>query len=227
MFLEVIASTVEDALKIEKYGGNRVELVSALSEGGLTPSYGLIKAVVSSVKIPVNVMVRPHSKSFVYTNKEIELMKEDILMIKKLGANGVVFGTLDEKNNICEESLNKLLEASGDLEVTFHRAVDEIYNPVDGIRILKRYPKIKNLLTSGGKGNIFDNIAVIKEMIKNSGQIDVLIGGGLNLNNIEIISKSTGAKQCHFGTAVRNDSSPILDIDEKRLEELSNLVRSI
>lgn len=223
MLLEVIASTVLDALRIEGFGGNRIELVSALKEGGLTPSYGLIKAVINSVKIPVNVMVRPHSNSFVYTDREIELMKEDILMIKRLGANGVVFGALDEKNNICEKSLVKLLEASDGLEVTFHRAIDELINPVEGIKVLRKYP-IKNLLTSGGEGKIIDNISVIKNMIKESGNIEVLIGGGLTLTNIEAIANSTGVKQCHFGTAVRIDSSPHMDIDEKKLNHLSNIV---
>lgn len=223
MLLEVIASTVLDALRIEGFGGNRIELVSALKEGGLTPSYGLIKAVINSVKIPVNVMVRPHSNSFVYTDREIELMKEDILMIKRLGANGVVFGALDEKNNICEKSLVKLLEASDGLEVTFHRAIDELINPVEGIKVLRKYP-IKNLLTSGGEGKIIDNISVIKNMIKESGNIEVLIGGGLTLTNIEAIANSTGVKQCHFGTAVRIDSSPNMDIDEKKLNHLSNIV---
>jgi copper homeostasis protein len=55
--LEIIATTVEDAKRIEASGANRIELVSALTEGGLTPSYGLIKKVVESVTIPVNVMI--------------------------------------------------------------------------------------------------------------------------------------------------------------------------
>ena len=80
--IEVIATTIEDAIRIEKSGCNRIELVSALTEGGLTPSYALIKNVVKSVNIPVNVMIRPHAKSFNYTYKEIQLMKEDILAAK-------------------------------------------------------------------------------------------------------------------------------------------------
>ncbi len=69
MYIEFIATTIEDALIIEESGADRIELVSSLAEGGLTPSHALIEAVVNSVKIPVNVMVRPHSQSFCYTQK--------------------------------------------------------------------------------------------------------------------------------------------------------------
>jgi len=100
--IEIIAATPEDARRIEACGADRIELVSALSEGGLTPSYAIIEITVKSVTIPVNVMIRPHSKSFVYTREEIEIMKEDIHVAKELGANGVVIGALDEKRKIHE-----------------------------------------------------------------------------------------------------------------------------
>ncbi|RXD24785.1 copper homeostasis protein CutC, partial [Acinetobacter baumannii] len=70
---------------IEECGADRIELVSALTEGGLTPSYAIIESVVKSVKIPVNVMVRHHAKSFNYSNEEVDLMIRDIEIIKSLG----------------------------------------------------------------------------------------------------------------------------------------------
>nr|SUY20301.1 copper homeostasis protein [Clostridioides difficile] len=68
--LEIIGMSVEDAKIIEDVVADRIELVSALTEGGLTPSFGLIESVVNSVKIPVNVMIRHHAKSL-YTVKKI------------------------------------------------------------------------------------------------------------------------------------------------------------
>lgn len=41
--LEVIATCLEDVKRIEKAGGNRIELISSYTEGGLTPSYAFIK----------------------------------------------------------------------------------------------------------------------------------------------------------------------------------------
>lgn len=222
--LEIIATTVEDAKRIEASGANRIELVSALTEGGLTPSYGLIKKVVESVKIPVNVMIRPHAKSFIYTNDELNIMKEDILIAKHLKSNGVVFGVLDKNNTICENSLYKLLEICEDMDVTFHRAIDELADPVKGIKMLAKYSQINTVLTSGGKEDIMDNLPTIKKMIANAGAMRVLVGGGLNLKNIEQIITETTAPEYHFGTAIRENNSYFGEINEEKLASLVKIV---
>jgi copper homeostasis protein len=222
--IEIIATTVEDAKRIEASGANRIELISALTEGGLTPSYGLIKKVIESVRIPVNVMIRPHAKSFVYTNDELNVMKEDILIAKDLKANGVVLGVLDKNNSICEDSLTKLLEVCGAMEVTFHRAIDELADPVKGVTVLAKYSQIKRVLTSGGKGDILDNLPKIKQMIANAGSLRVLVGGGLNLKNIEQIITETRAPEYHFGTAIRENTSSFGEINAEKLASLVTIV---
>ena len=223
--IEIIATTVEDAKRIEASGANRIELVSALTEGGLTPSYGLIKKVIESVRIPVNVMIRPHAKSFVYTDDELNIMKEDILIAKDLKANGVVLGVLDKDNRICENSLAKLLAVCGDLEVTFHRAIDELADPAHGITVLAKYSQIKRVLTSGGKGDILDNLPIIKQMIANAGALRVLVGGGLKLENIKQVITETRAPEYHFGTAIREDISPFGKINPEKLASLVTIVK--
>ena len=222
--IEIIGTTIEDAKRIEESGADRIELVSALSEGGLTPSYSLIKRVVQSVKIPVNVMIRPHSKSFIYTQEEIELMVEDIIIAKELNVNGVVFGVLNNHNEICIPSLEKLLKACDGIDVTFHKAIDELVDPVKGIEVLAAYGQIKNVLTSGGKGNILKNIPVIKSMVEKSKHIDVLVGGGLDFQNIKEVMKNTKAPEYHFGTAIRNDKSTDGEINIDRLRSLINTI---
>ena len=223
--IEIIAVTLEDVKRIEEGGADRVELVSSLSEGGLTPSYSLIKRAVQSANIPVNVMIRPHSKSFIYTKEEIEIMVEDIMIAKQLKANGVVFGVLNENNEICISSLEKLLKACGGIDVTFHKAIDELDDQVKGIEVLAAYSQIKNVLTSGGKGNILNNILVIKDMVEKSKHINVIVGGGLNFENIKDIIEVGKAPQYHFGTAVRNDKSVFGEINTDRLKLLINIVK--
>jgi copper homeostasis protein len=218
--IEIIATTLDDAKTIEACGTDRIELVSALSEGGLTPSYALIKRAVQSVNIPVNVMVRPHAKSFVYTDEELQLMIEDIFIAKELGANGVVFGVLNKQNEICIPSLEKLLKVCEGIDVTFHRAIDELSDPAAGIEILSEYKQITNVLTSGGKGNIVHNISVIKTMVEKSKHVNIMAGGGLDFHNIKEIMENTKAPQYHLGTAVRYNKSAIGDIDEDKLRML-------
>ncbi|UWD49021.1 copper homeostasis protein CutC [Clostridioides difficile] len=221
--LEIIGMTVEDAKIIEDCGADRIELVSALTEGGLTPSFGLIESVVNSVKIPVNVMIRPHAKSFVYSKEDINIMLKDINIVKEIGANGVVFGMLDKNNNIDEENLNFLLQYCDNLAVTFHRAIDES-NTIESVNILKDYDRITNILTSGGKGSIRGNIEIIKDMMLNSDNIKILLGGGLNFNNIVEIKEVTKANNFHFGTAVRIDKNPFKDIDRQKLKQLVDII---
>lgn len=223
--IELIAATIDDAKKIEAHGGDRIELVSALSDGGLTPSYGLIKQVVESVTIPVNVIIRPHSKSFVYSNDEIELMMQDIKISKELGANGVVIGTLNQQNQVCQMSLERLLEASEGMEVTFHRAIDELDNPVEGVRILSRYKEIDRILTSGGKGKLSSNTETLRNMVIESGHIKILVGGGLNFENVSQVMKETEAPEYHFGTAVREGNSPFGDVSEELMIKLFKLLK--
>jgi copper homeostasis protein len=223
--IEIIGTTIEDVKRIEEGGADRIELVSALSEGGLTPSYSLIKRAVRSVNIPINVMIRPHSKSFIYTEEEIQLMVEDIIIAKELNVNGVVFGVLNKQNEICIPTLEKLLKVCEGIDVTFHKAIDELSDQVKGIETLARYGQITNVLTSGGKGDILKNIPVIKNMIEKSKHINVIVGGGLDFKNIKEVLRNTKAPQYHFGTAIRNDKSIFGDINTESLRLLINIIR--
>lgn len=223
--LEIIGMSVEDAITIEKCGADRIELVSALTEGGLTPSFGLIDAVIKSVNIPVNVMIRHHARSFIYSDEDIKIMLKDIEKVKELGANGIVVGMLDEKNNINEEQLRVIIEASKGLDITFHRAIDDT-DVVKSIGVLNKYNEITNILTSGGKGTILENIEDINNMKIKSNNINLLLGGGLNFDNIEQIKKLTNNKDFHFGTAVRIDKNPFGEIDKEKLIKLVKIIKN-
>ena len=218
--LEIIALTLEDARRIEAGGGQRIELISAYGEGGLTPSYGLIESVCRNVKIPINIMIRPHSNNFIYTGEEIEIMMQDIKTAKKLGANGVVFGVLTPENTIDVMKLQKLLTVCAGLEVTFHRAIDET-DVVASIEILSHYPQITTVLTSGGiKNHIEQNAEVIRAAISRKKHLDILLGAGLTLNNVESVKEKTMARSFHFGSAVRTGR----EIDMKKVKKLSQIL---
>lgn len=223
--LEIIATTVEDARRAQAGGADRIELISAMSEGGLTPSYGMIEAVVRNAGIPVNVMIRPHAKSFHYAPEELAVMKRDIAAARRLKANGVVFGALDAAGErVDEAALRDLLSACAGLDVTFHRAIDDI-DPVEGMRVLAKYPPITNVLTSGGKGAPEKNAAVLKAMIEHAAHIKVMVGGGLTRENILGVMKAVGAPQYHLGTSVRDDRGAFGEIHAARLAEMAALIK--
>lgn len=113
MLLEVIATTVSDAVLAERYGADRIELITGIREGGLTPSLGLIEAVREKISLPVRVMVRPHARSFVYDAADTETMLRDIRHIAGVGGLSLVMGMLRPDRTIDEELLNRLLEQAG------------------------------------------------------------------------------------------------------------------
>ena len=123
MLLEIIATCVDDAITAEQNGADRLELITAITEGGLTPGIGLVEEVVKAVRIPVHVMVRPHSRSFVYNASDIATMVAEVKAIRKAGAAGVVLGMLTPEGKIDEAALAQMLEWTGDMQVTFHRAL--------------------------------------------------------------------------------------------------------
>lgn len=225
MLIEFIAVTVEDAKFIEKSGADRIELVSGLTEGGITPSYGLIEKVVNSVSIPVNVMVRPHSQSFCYSEDDIAIMKNDIRVIRSLGANGVVLGMLDGDGNVDFQQLEELLTEIGTMEVTFHRAIDSSNNIVQNAEKLNQYQEIKTILTSGGHGDWptrLDTLRKLKEICK---ETDILIGSGLSKDNIREVHKQVGTNCYHFGTAVRIDHSILKSVSLEKAVEIVHTLK--
>ena len=133
MIKEVCVESFSEALAAEKRGADRIELCDNLYLGGTTPSYGTIKMAMEKLTIPAFPIIRPRGGNFHYSKEEIEIMKEDIKVCKSLGAKGVVLGVLTADNKVDFETLKELVDLASPMEVTFHKAVDELENPVEVI----------------------------------------------------------------------------------------------
>ena len=124
VLLEVCVDSVESAIASEKGGAQRIELCSDLTEGGITPSAGMIAMTRKRVSIALHVLIRPRAGDFNYSDQEFEVIKRDILLAKQLGANGVAVGVLDLKGNIDVARTRELVLLARPMAVTFHRAFD-------------------------------------------------------------------------------------------------------
>ncbi|WP_294742337.1 copper homeostasis protein CutC [uncultured Exiguobacterium sp.] len=203
--LEIIASTVEEAVAAEQAGAQRIELVSALSEGGLTPSYGLIRQVVSTVEIPVHVLVRPHSKSFVYSKSDEETIITDIDLIRELGAAGIVVGSLTADGRIDEGFLGRIIKHKGELSLTFHRAIDSSRDIFEAAEVLADFPEVDRILTSGGQATALEGKETIARLIEEHPDLIILPGSGITLENAKTLLEATKASELHVGSAVLQD----------------------
>ncbi len=198
MIKEACVETFEEAALAEQRGASRIELCSDLANDGLTPSAAVIQKTCSSLRIPVMVMIRPRAGNFVYTEKEIIQMKTEIRLAKQAGAAGVVFGLLTPENKIDEKNTRLLAEYAQPLSVTFHKAIDELADPVEGAKILSMVPGITRILTSGGKPTALEGLETIREMMEVSkNKITILVAGKVLDTNIEKIQQLTGAEEFH------------------------------
>ncbi|KAG5267025.1 hypothetical protein AALO_G00238980 [Alosa alosa] len=107
--MEVCVDSVESAINAERGGAGRLELCSSLLEGGITPSVGLLQVVKQYVRIPVYAMIRPRGGDFLYSDREVEVMRKDIEMMKSHGADGLVLGALTEDGKVDAELCMELL----------------------------------------------------------------------------------------------------------------------
>lgn len=228
MKLEVIATTVTDVIQAEKGGADRIELITGIAEGGLTPSLGLVEQSLKAASIPVYVMVRPHSTSFNYDQYDEATMIADIRAIRELGAKGIVMGMLTPDGLIDEAMLQTLLAECGDMAVTFHRAFDEIKDQEQALRTLSRYPQVKRVLTSGGQPSVLDAVEQLRKL-NELGQelgIHILAGSGLTLPSLSSFIQSTGVREVHLGSSVRHEFKGTQPLNAQLVKQAADIVAS-
>jgi len=228
VLLEVIATTVADARLAAQAGADRLELVTAMGEGGLTPSIGLIEAVVNTVSIPVNVIVRPHSRSFVYDADDHALMLHDVRAVKAAGANGVVIGMLNVDGEIDREQLARAIDAADGLAVTFHRAFDEVRDQQKALDVLLGFDAVTNVLTSGGEPSVLDAEATIRALLRQASgsHCTVLAGAGLTVDAVAGFVSRTQVQAVHFGSGVRVGGNGLAPIDIDKVARVRALLNA-
>ncbi|WP_321791661.1 copper homeostasis protein CutC [Caballeronia sp. J97] len=224
--LEVIATTIADARAAQRGGADRLELVTAMGEGGLTPSIGLIEGVIEAVGIPVNVIVRPHSRSFVYDVDDYAVMLRDVRAIAETRANAIVVGMLRANGEIDTDGLARVIEAADGLPITFHRAFDEARDLYAAFDTLLQFDAVTNVLTSGGKPSVLQAEGTIEKLVEQAAgtHCTVLAGAGLTVDALVAFVASTRVRAVHFGSGVRVEGKGLAPVDETRVRRARALL---
>lgn len=208
MIYEFCAENVTLLEKAMQAGARRIELCDNLAVGGTTPSYGVTKAAVelaANYDTTIMTMIRPRGGDFVYTDLELAIMLEDIRLTAQAGSQGVVFGALTADKKFDKANLEKLIAASKGMEIVFHMAFDELSDEdqLEAIDWLSQAGVTRILTRAGVSGDSlekrFEHYHRILEHAK--GKIEILPGGGIDLDNRQTFINQLGVTQLH-GTKV-------------------------
>jgi copper homeostasis protein len=207
--IEVCANSHESAMAAQAGGAQRIELCSALIEGGITPSAGVIEQVRHDLKITLNVIIRPRGGDFCYSREEYDIMRRDILMAHTLGVDGVVIGILKPDGSIDRERCTTLVELARPLSVTFHRAFDmakDLSQALDDVLALG----VDRLLTSGGRQTAMEGADTIAKLVQTAGdRLIVMPGSGVKPDNIAELIRKTNAREYHLSGQKKIDSKMV------------------
>lgn len=195
--LEVIAFDINSCKRIESAGGSRIELCANPPEGGTTVSYGMMHAARAAVQIPIFPIIRPRGGDFLYTPEEIDVMKKDIQLAKEVGMDGVVIGCLKPNGEVDYDVTARLVELAYPMEVTFHRAFDQVPNQLEALELIID-AGCQRILTSGGANTVMEGLSSLLACIKAAKErIIILPGSGIRSGNIAQLQQLTGLNEFH------------------------------
>ena len=208
MIYEFCAENVTLLEKAMQAGARRIELCDNLAVGGTTPSYGVTKAAVelaANYDTTIMTMIRPRGGDFVYNDMEIAIMLEDIRLTAQAGSQGVVFGALTAEKKLDKPNLEKLIAASKGMEIVFHMAFDELSDKdqLEAIDWLSQAGVTRILTRAGVSGDSLEKrFAHYHRILEHAkGKIEILPGGGIDLDNRQTFINQLGVTQLH-GTKV-------------------------
>jgi len=195
--LEICTASVEDCVKAERGGADRIELNSALMLGGLTPSLGSLRESRAAVRLPIIAMIRPRPAGFCYSRAEFSVMQRDAELALSEHADGIAFGILTTAGAVDHKRCRLMAKLCSGQQAVFHRAFDVVRDPLAALEQLIDIG-ITRVMTSGQEASAYNGAANIAEYIRRAkGRIEILPAGGINRFTVADVVERTGCDQVH------------------------------
>jgi copper homeostasis protein len=226
MKLEICVGSLTAARLVSELPIDRIETCIALEVGGLTPSESMVKWIRDTFDLEQHVLIRQRAGGFHYSYDEIVVMRDQIMAMRQLNICGVVIGALTAERSLDVNTLETWKRAAGGLELTFHRAFDDV---IDWKVALDALVKLgfKRILTSGQAANVSEGMSCLQEMVDYAnGRIEIMAGGGVSVDTCSDL-REIGVDALHFSgtvnTPVDKDSlfgTELLVASEEKMEKI-------
>ncbi|MGV3767776.1 MAG: copper homeostasis protein CutC [Chitinophagaceae bacterium] len=205
--LEVCCYSIESCLVAQHNGAHRIELCAGPAEGGVTPSSGVIRRALQLCNIPVYPIIRPRGGDFLYSEEEFNVLLQDVDEARRLGCKGIVTGILTPDGEVDTARMKAVKAISGDMEITFHRAIDVCADPFEAIKALIALG-VERVLSSGQASTAPAGAELLKELQLFFGKhIIIMPGAGIRSSNLEQLTLFTGAREFHSSAAFLKQSA--------------------
>ena len=201
--LEVIVNSLHDAVEAEQGGADRLEVVRDLDVGGLTPHLDLVLQILAAVKIPVRVMLRENASMSLANSGELDLLCRTAAEFNALPLDGLVAGFI-QHGEVDLAVMQSISKSAPKLKITFHRAFDDLPDPLLTIRTLKTIPQVDHILTTGGPGSWPARKLRLHYWQRYAApEITILAGAGLLETVISDLRRDVEIREMHVGRAAR------------------------
>lgn len=219
LLVEVIVTSLEDARAAAQGGADRLEVVRNLEAGGLTPPLDLVRAIAAETRLPLRVMLREND-GYDLRAGELEPLRRAAAEFAALGVEGVVTG-FASAGELRLDELERVLEAATGVRATFHRAFDQLRDPVGAIDIIGSVPQIDKILTSGGGGTPGERAARLAEYTERAaGRLDIIAGYAVDEAMLAEIVRTGCVREVHVGRAAREQGRQDRPVSAERVQRL-------
>jgi copper homeostasis protein len=166
-----------------------------------------VQGILDAVTLPVRVMLRENESYEATSEADVHKLCSVARNLAGLPVDGVVLGFLS-KGEVNIRISERILACAPNLKATFHHAFEDASDQLKAIRMLKQIGQVDRILTSGGSGEWPEKVEQLARYADAARpEIEILAGGGMDQETIEMISRATSIREFHIGRAVREPAT--------------------
>ncbi len=227
--LEVIVSSVEDALAAYHGGASRMAIEVHLGQGGLTPPLVLVKNILREVPLTARVMLRldvRYQLDFSLRNRQqLEELKSHARALSRLKIDGFLTGY--SRDGVLDlQTLRQIIDAAPGTHYTIHNVIEFTKDPLAALRSLRDFPQIDRAMVTCGRGSLAERMRRIPAYESALGPNRRIVLGGLELDMLSTLHRHTNIRTFHVGTAVRTPHTASGKVDRAKVQEAHDLIFS-